>query len=159
MDAQQLGITSSSHIDSLDKKSTEMSQTQPVQEVEERRPVVLYKGIQQREASQLLCPIHKGLLHDPVKSDKCKHVFCRSCLTSWVELQGHCPLDSHQVDLDKLVPAQATADKLNSLLIHCQVRSICSLGFLLRLKSFFCIYQSVWPCSKCRDWRNDARHG
>jgi len=88
---------------------------------EEERPVVLYAGIQQRIPNNLNCPIHGGLLRDPVATGCCKHVFCRSCLASWVELQGHCPLDSRPVDLAKLAPAPpAIADKLGGLVVHCK---------------------------------------
>ena len=103
-------------------RQEEEHQVPEAHEEEERRPVVLYKGIQQREASQLQCPIHKGLMHDPVGTGKCKHVFCRSCLASWVALQGHCPLDARPAQVDQLVPADAAVEKLNSLLIHCRVR-------------------------------------
>ncbi|ELR12513.1 uncharacterized protein ACA1_028170 [Acanthamoeba castellanii str. Neff] len=83
-------------------RQEEGHQVPEAREEEERRPVVLYKGIQQREASQLQCPIHKGLMHDPVGTGKCKHVFCRSCLASWVALQGHCPLDARPAQVDQL---------------------------------------------------------
>jgi hypothetical protein len=59
-------------------------------------------------------------MHDPVGTGKCKHVFCRSCLASWVALQGHCPLDARPAQVDQLVPADAAVEKLNSLLIHCR---------------------------------------
>ncbi|ELR23977.1 uncharacterized protein ACA1_143570 [Acanthamoeba castellanii str. Neff] len=104
-------------IDQEMSRQEEEHQVPETHEEEERRPVVLYKGIQQREASQLQCPIHKGLMHDPVGTGKCKHVFCRSCLASWAALQGHCPLDARPA---QLVPADAAVEKLNSLLIHCR---------------------------------------
>jgi hypothetical protein len=103
-------------------KEEEVKVQDECKEKEEKRPVVLYKGVNQRDVAQLQCPVHKGLMHDPVGTGKCKHVFCRSCLASWVELQGHCPLDSRPVVVDQLVPAESVAEKLNSLLIHCRVR-------------------------------------
>lgn len=86
----------------------------------ERRPVVLHKSVSSKETIQLQCSIHGGLMDDPVTTGQCKHVFCRSCLSSWLQLQGHCPMDTRPAQVDQLTPSQPQVEKLNSLLIHCR---------------------------------------
>ncbi|XP_026326999.1 TNF receptor-associated factor 2-like [Hyposmocoma kahamanoa] len=43
--------------------------------------------------SRYECPVCLNWLRDPVITT-CGHKFCKSCITSWLQNSGHCPIDN-----------------------------------------------------------------
>jgi E3 ubiquitin-protein ligase TRAF7 len=72
-------------------------------------------------SDSLKCPIHKGLFIDPVIAN-CGHTFCKPCLKSEI-LRGAvviCPVDSTEIDFERLIPNLALSGQLQDLLTHCK---------------------------------------
>ncbi|KAM7296443.1 RING finger protein 151 isoform X1 [Ixodes scapularis] len=53
---------------------------------------------------ELTCPICRALLREPVEC-RCRHVFCKGCITMWLRTNSTCPLCRVSVQAASLVPA------------------------------------------------------
>eukprot|EP01017_Pseudomicrothorax_dubius_P051097 TRINITY_DN9770_c0_g1_i1.p1 TRINITY_DN9770_c0_g1~~TRINITY_DN9770_c0_g1_i1.p1 ORF type:complete len:401 (+),score=48.60 TRINITY_DN9770_c0_g1_i1:71-1204(+) len=95
------------------------------------------------------CPIHKGLLIDPVV-DKCGHTFCSICITKHLSEKRQCPIDKNTdikgCQLRKNLQVQTLIDEL---MTYCPRLPICNWrGKFEKLKHHFdkeCMYR-FYPC-------------
>jgi len=70
---------------------------------------------------ELICPIHKDLLIEPVELS-CKHVFCGSCILN----RESCFICTKSIVLDEISVPQKIVDQINELKIYCMYG--CKLG-------------------------------
>ncbi|KAK2711655.1 ankyrin repeat domain-containing protein 2-like [Artemia franciscana] len=52
----------------------------------------------------LFCPICLNELKDPLRTLKCKHVFCGYCIKKWLQVKASCPMDRNAVVIKDLSP-------------------------------------------------------
>jgi hypothetical protein len=69
----------------------------------------------------LICSICCNILNDPLCTS-CKHTFCRTCITKWLEKEQTCPISRHgPIRPADLVPVDTTIScALNRLFVTCQ---------------------------------------
>ena len=71
----------------------------------------------------LICRICRGVLNSPRKTP-CGHVFCLSCLSSWIEYYGVCPNRCGDVELIEITHAVDIERCVFDLLKRCKYSSI-----------------------------------
>lgn len=70
--------------------------------------------------TELTCPLCYGVLEDPVQGTVCDHLFCRSCLQSWLAQQSRCPVDRRFMSHGQLrSPPKIINNLINRLEIKC----------------------------------------
>ena len=68
----------------------------------------------------LICTICTDVVKDPLQTP-CDHLFCKECITRWLNEQRTCPVDREQLSLDKLKrPSRMIMQLINKLTIRCQ---------------------------------------
>ena len=59
----------------------------------------------------LFCPICLNELKDPLRTLKCKHVFCGYCIKKWLQVKASCPMDRNAVVIKDLSPLYSYSDE------------------------------------------------
>ena len=73
---------------------------------------------------ELICAICNDVLQDPVQVPACEHVFCRSCLTTWLAKTPTCPSDNEGLNGAEPQPApRIIRTLLENLTIRCGTRN------------------------------------
>lgn len=69
----------------------------------------------------LICPICKGVLENPLYATNCEHAFCGDCIGEWLSQHQNCPLDRQTLLLGdmKQIP-RIMKNLLAKLRIHCE---------------------------------------
>lgn len=62
----------------------------------------------------LICPIGLGVFRNPV-FDPCGHVFCHSCITSWLKKSNLCPIGKQPITESQLVKALPLKNMVDNL--------------------------------------------
>ena len=103
---------------------------------------------------ELWCPICWGVLDCPVYSMLCMHVFCRSCITSWLQHNQSCPVCQAGLTSSTLQPVLPIIQSMiNNLLMKCpNAKRGCPRG--IKLKSYKhhlgkCMYREE-QCNVCK---------
>ncbi len=51
-----------------------------------------HQTISSTELRELICPICQEEWEQPIRNERCSHVFCRSCLQEWTRTHNSCPM-------------------------------------------------------------------
>ena len=72
-------------------------------------------------AEEVICSICTAIVEDPVQTP-CQHVFCRECISSWLEMgNSTCPTDREHLAASELVAPSRIIQKLvDGLAIRCE---------------------------------------
>ena len=72
-----------------------------------------------KSLSEFICPINKGVLHDPYK-DGNNHNFCWSCSLTYLRNDSaKCPVGGEIIKLELLVPNLSLKEKINQQQVKC----------------------------------------
>ena len=71
----------------------------------------------------LICGICGQVLRDP-RATECGHVFCRRCLSLWIDEYGICPARCGEVELESLRRAAHISKKISCLLTRCRYTKV-----------------------------------
>ncbi|XP_049622902.1 E3 ubiquitin-protein ligase NRDP1-like [Suncus etruscus] len=68
----------------------------------------------------LICPICRGVLDDPIQAIDCEHAFCKVCISQRFTQQHTCPVDQSVLIFDRICPVPRIMLKmLAKLMISC----------------------------------------
>lgn len=69
---------------------------------------------------ELICPICKCVLEEPLQAALCEHAFCRACINEWLARQPTCPVDRNAITTTNLRPVpRILKNLLSRLSISC----------------------------------------
>lgn len=68
------------------------------------------------------CSICCHVMKDPTVT-KCGHVYCASCISSWVSYYGECPERCRQLSKNSLKPSPQVAKFISGLVVQCKNKS------------------------------------
>lgn len=73
---------------------------------------------------EFYCSICSMVLEEPLQSP-CEHLFCRKCITGWLETYKNCPVDRGSMNFYDLKPAaRFVRSMLNGFNIKCEFRKL-----------------------------------
>jgi len=69
---------------------------------------------------EFICSICSLVFEDPVQRAACEHIFCKACITHWINLERSCPVDRGRLTLAQLTrPPRVFLALLGNLKIKC----------------------------------------
>ena len=71
---------------------------------------------------ELICPICRFVLQDPLQIRGCEHAFCATCIHEWLQRSQTCPIDRSSVENgedDLISPPRILRNLLSRLEIEC----------------------------------------
>jgi E3 ubiquitin-protein ligase NRDP1 len=70
--------------------------------------------------NDVICPICREVLEDPLQVPECEHAFCKDCIQEWLTRQTWCPIDRGELVADRLKPVpRILRNLLSKLDISC----------------------------------------
>jgi hypothetical protein len=69
------------------------------------------------------CTLCKGIYRHPTVED-CGHVFCKECITKYLETSPNCPISNNPLDKTKIYPIKFIANILDKQSVYCKKRKL-----------------------------------
>ncbi|XP_043826380.1 E3 ubiquitin-protein ligase NRDP1-like [Dromiciops gliroides] len=97
----------------------------------------------------LICPICRGVLEEPMQAPNCEHAFCNTCITQGSSWQQTCPVDGSVVTAPHLRPIpRIMRNMLSKLQITCD-NAVAGCSAVLRLDNLMAHLISCEHSPKC----------
>jgi len=81
----------------------------------------LFEGNEDEIVDDLICPICKGVLENPLYAPNCEHAFCEECISEWLNQHQNCPLDRQPLLLRDMKPIpRIMKNLLGKLRVKCE---------------------------------------
>ena len=73
-----------------------------------------------RVDEELMCCICTDVLEEAVQLSPCQHLYCRSCLVSWLSVKAKCPVDGQRVHHNNMTAVpRSIQNMLSKLSVRC----------------------------------------
>uniref|UniRef100_A0A5F8H873 E3 ubiquitin-protein ligase NRDP1 n=1 Tax=Monodelphis domestica TaxID=13616 RepID=A0A5F8H873_MONDO len=97
----------------------------------------------------LICPICRGVLEEPMQAPNCEHAFCNNCVSQGSSWQQTCPVDGSVVTVPHLRPIpRIMRNMLSKLQITCD-NAVAGCSAILRLDSLMAHLTNCEHNPKC----------
>lgn len=89
-------------------------------------------SFEELERLDMICSICLNVFLNPVQShnddeDPCGHVFCKSCISQWLQKNSHCPICCSPLRIEQLLIDGRVKRKISQLSVICHIdASICN---------------------------------
>ena len=106
------------------------------------------------ELDEFTCGICQDLFMDPMETQCCRQIYCKQCITQWLNERNSCPFDRKSLDMrDMKSPSRVVTNLLNKMKVkceyHCNGCDVISIMDQLSNHSKACVKNPNMFCQKC----------